>query len=260
MENANAIGNATRDSESQTLMRERVHELRSEDLTVKDWTEHFLARSRREVIFKNIDPQRRRSRRIAVAMGANWFRFSSWLPGFLSLSTAKLSDNLIRHYLIQIAFEELGGRKNDEIHCRLLEEVLAEIGISRSEMDQVNCEVQEQLCDRFYGALVMANTDAEILGLNLGMEIIAEENIETLFSILAYSNEAADSLERSLYFKEHRAIEENHLRISVSNFLRFCDTDRDKARFINSFDSSIELWVSFWDGVNGFGSQEPVAS
>lgn len=163
---------------------------------------------------------------------------------------AKLNDNLMRHYLIQIAFEELGGKSQDEIHCELFKEALSEIGIGESEIESAVCEAQKRLCHDFCYALVRTNTNAEILGLNLGVEVIAAENIETLFSLLAYSGEAASVLNKSPYFQMHRTIEEGHLSLSISNFLKFCHTDKERVLFIKSFDNAMTFWRTFWEGVN----------
>lgn len=216
---------------------------------VAAWSGYFLSRAGASDIFAGINEclDGGGSRKTAVIVGANWLDFSTWLPSFLTLSAAKADDNLVRHYLIQIAFEELGGRKSDEIHCRLFAEAVAGIGISEAELAAADCGAQSDIYDDFYEALLKAESTAEVLGLNLGVEIIAEENIETLFALLAYSDAAAAALNESVFFRMHRAIEEEHLRLSISNFLRFCGDDEDKRLFLSGFDKSIGFWRSFWN-------------
>jgi pyrroloquinoline quinone (PQQ) biosynthesis protein C len=215
---------------------------------VAEWSSYFRRRASAGHLFAGINEcLGGGSRKSAVIVGANWLNFSTWLPSFLTLSAAKVADNLVRHYLIQIAFEELGGRKSDEIHCRLFAEAVAGIGIGEAELASAAGGAQSDIYDDFYEALLRAESTAEVLGLNLGVEIIAEENIETLFALLAYSDTAAETLNESVFFRMHRAIEEEHLRLSISNFLRFCGDDEDKRLFLRGFDKSIDFWRSFWN-------------
>lgn len=213
------------------------------------WSSHFQRRASAGAPFARIKESLggSRSRETAAVVGASWLSFSTWLPSFLTLSAARVEENLVRHYLIQIAYEELGGRRSDEIHCHLFAQALAGVGIGEPELAALDAGALSDIYDDFYGTLLGAESTAEILGLNLGVEIIAEENIETLFSLLAYSDAAAEALNRSVFFRMHRAIEEEHLRLSVSNFLMFCGGDREKQLFSEGFDRAISFWRSFWD-------------
>lgn len=240
---AKALGGAL------SLGRGRDREYTTDYPEVIEWGRRFQRRAAAAAPFARIgECLRNRSRQTAAVVGANWLSFSTWLPSFLTLSAARVKDNLVRHYLIQIAYEELGGRRSDEIHCRLFAEALAGIGIGEKDLDSLGGAARpSDIYDDFYGALIRAESTAEILGLNLGVEIIADENIETLFSLLAYSDDAAGALNESAFFRLHRAIEEEHLRLSISNFLKFCGGERERASFSGGFDRAIAFWRSFWD-------------
>lgn len=186
----------------------------------------------------------------AVIVGTQWYRFSSFMPWFLCQAAAMVSDNEKRHYIIQTAFEELGMRDVAEIHPELFWQAAMVAGVSEADRERLKsaAPVSSDL-DKLKNDLIAANSDAMVLGLLLGLEIPARENIETIFSSLAINPVLEMKLAQHIFFKLHRKIEIEHVRLTVANFLRFCKTEIEREEFIKGFDAGVDFWRRFWDGI-----------
>ena len=94
-----------------------------------------------------------------------------------------------------------------------------------------------------------AKTDARVLGILLGLEIDAEENISTIASALSHDEKSKTIIDESPFFRIHRVAEVEHIRLDVSNFLRFCPTEQSKEDFMEGFDAAVQFWRFFWQGM-----------
>jgi hypothetical protein len=169
------------------------------------------------------------------------------MPWFLCQAAAMVSTNEKRHYVIQTAFEELGMRDAREIHPDMFWDAAKAVGIAEEERAAIHREPAPAAVLASLRAMLLSyKTDEEVLGILLGLEIPARENIETVFSSLAHSRDARATLDAHKFFVLHRQIEIEHVRLTVSNFLRFCTEDAQKERFIRGFDDGLAFWRSFW--------------
>jgi len=214
---------------------------------VVSWTGHFMTEAHKRNVFTNIRATlaSRRSLIAAETMARAWYDFTRFVPVFLTKAVAQTDDPERQHHLIQIAYDELGGRDKTRIHSKLFLDAISEIGV-RVVPGSTGSSIREilRVLDR-----TLAGTQSQygIVGLLLSFEIIAEENIETLFQTLCHDDECEKTLSASLFFKIHRADESEHIRHSVANFLRFCQTDAQRSEFMVSFDEGIDFWQRFWD-------------
>lgn len=211
------------------------------------WTTHFLSEANKRNVFANIKAtlEIRRSLVSAETMATAWYDFTRYVPTFITKAVAQTDDPERQHHLIQIAYDELGGRDKDFIHSKLFLDAIAEIGV-KIVPHQSGSSIKEVLrvLDK---TLTATHSQWGIVGLLLSFEIIAEENIETLFMGLCYRDECEQTLSASPFFKIHRADETEHIRHSIANFLRFCSTEAQREEFKRSFDEGIDFWHRFWD-------------
>ncbi len=215
---------------------------------VTKWKDFFHNRAKIDDMFKGIRSHiEKKEKRTAAVIGSAWLSFNNMVPKFLLQSAVNVSDNLIRHYIIQVAFEELGGRKTDEIHSHLFRSMLNDIGLEDKVMLSISSLFGTDLLDQLYSDMENSKSDAETLGMSLGLEINAEENIEVLFEGLSYSKGIKSTLEDSLFFRMHRVVEEEHIRLNISNFLRFCPSEKEKELFTEGFDKSVKYWDKYWE-------------
>ncbi|CAB3763127.1 iron-containing redox enzyme family protein [Paraburkholderia solisilvae] len=211
------------------------------------WTRHFASEAHKRNVFANIKAalQSQRSPVAAQALATAWYDFTRYVPTFLTRAVAQTGDPERQHHLIQIAYDELGGRNKEFIHSQLFLKAIETIGLKVAPRHS-GSSIREviQVLDA-----TLAHTDSEagIIGLLLSFEIIAEENIEMLFDGLCYSDDCAAALSDSAFFKVHRLDESEHIRHSVANFLRFCNTPAERAAFKQSFDQGVDYWRRFWD-------------
>ncbi|MCW8126211.1 iron-containing redox enzyme family protein [Microbulbifer halophilus] len=210
------------------------------------WTKYFQEEAAKHNVFVNINAtiNSKRSITAAESMATAWYDFTRYVPVFLCKAVALTDDPERQHHLIQIAYDELGGRDKDFIHSNLFLEAISDVGIDL--ISQSAASIKEVLSglDR---TLEGIKSQYGIVGLLLSFEIIAEENIETLYNCLCHDKNCEKPLSESPFFKIHRADETEHIRHSVANFLRFCKTDTQKSEFKESFDAGIDFWQRFWD-------------
>ncbi|APR36710.1 iron-containing redox enzyme family protein [Paraburkholderia sp. SOS3] len=211
------------------------------------WTRHFVSEAEKRNVFARIKAtsSNRPSHGAAQTLATAWYEFTRYVPTFLTRAVAQSGDPERQHHLIQIAYDELGGRNKEFIHSRLFLKAIDAIGL-KVEASESGASIRDVI--RILDA-TLAHTDSEagIIGLLLSFEIIAEENIETLFDGLCYSEACGEVLSDSAFFRVHRADETEHIRHSVANFLRFCNTQSEREAFKQSFDQGIDYWRRFWD-------------
>jgi hypothetical protein len=214
---------------------------------ITKWTDKFESEVESLGIFPQFEAECPRSLSRAIVVGSLWHRFSSFMPWFLCQASAMVSTNEKRHYVIQTAFEELGMRDAREIHPDMFWQVAKAAGVTDQDREKVLlAELPAKAIEFLRAKLMGYSSDEEVLGVLLGLEIPAEENIETVFKSLAHTDPLRDALNETKFFRLHRQIESEHVRLTISNFLRFCRTDDERARFIKGFHDGLIFWQLFW--------------
>ncbi len=222
------------------------------------WTRYFTKRANIPNIFAEIGKRISTKKFLhAKIVGTFWHHFSALAPQIMSMAAAKVDNNLMRHYIVQIIFEELGTRDYRCIHSDLFLDALEMIGVSYSARKIL---VRKHLTKLGFFNLTQimseAKSNAEVLGILLGLEINANENIQTIFDSLAYDQKSEELLKATPFFKIHRIAEDEHIRLDVANFLRFCKTDHEKDEFIKGFDLAVGFWRIYWNGMASVIDQE----
>lgn len=217
---------------------------------VLKWTKFFHDRTIQRDIFSamsEIEPSPEKARVVSV----QWHRFSEFMPAFLCQAAAMVTTNEKRHYVVQTAFEELGMRDVHEIHPDMFWAAAATAGASDADRMRMRGPGPVQsVLDDLWRSLVSFKSDSEVLGILLGLEIPAEENIEMIFTSLGYSEPVRTELAKTKFFALHRAIEIEHVRLTVSNFLRFCSNEEQRAQFVIGFDAGLYFWKRYWSAVS----------
>ena len=187
----------------------------------------------------------------AAVVGTFWHQFSDLAPKVMCIGAGKLDSNEMRHYVIQPIYEELGKRRHQNIHPDKFLECIKDIGID----DKRRLSLIRQYSSRIpllylSNAMETAASDQEILGIFLGLEINAEENIETLIDSLSYNPIIEEQVLNSWFFRVHRVAEEEHTRLNVANFLRFSPREDQKDQFKKGFHKSVFFWKKYWEEVS----------
>jgi hypothetical protein len=224
------------------------------------WTQKFEADVETLNIFSQFESACPKSHARAVVIGSLWHRFSTFMPWFLCQAAAMVSTNEKRHYVIQTAFEELGMRDAREIHPDMFWEVAKTAGVTDRDRDQVlSAELPAKAIEFLRLKLKGYSSDEEVLGILLGLEIPAEENIETVFKSLAHTDALSSTLNETKFFRLHRQIESEHVRLTISNFLRFCETEDERIRFTRGFRDGLMFWQLFWGSAQAMINDEGAA-
>lgn len=218
---------------------------------VIEWTEKFSKRANIPAIFSEIGKRIATKRFLHTEIvGTFWHHFSALAPQVMSIASAKVDNNLMRHYIVQIIFEELGTRNHRVIHPDLFLDAIESIGVTTERRKYLIGKYLPSLgFDSLVSVMTDAKTNSEILGILLGLEIDANENIQTIFDSLSYDNDTEENVKNTTFFKIHRIAEDEHIRIDVANFLRFCQTDKEKEEFVQGFDKAVLFWKNYWDAM-----------
>lgn len=211
------------------------------------WTKTFLDNASSKNVFANIRAtiENRRSEEAARAIAEMWYDFTRFVPTFISKAVVLATDPEWQHHFIQIAYDELGGKNKDHLHSKLFLDMLSSVWLEIDTKESKN-HIAHILAG-MYQTMSDTRHQHAIIGLLLSFEIIAEENIETLFEGLCYKEDMRDTLSESKFFKIHRQDETEHIRHSIANYLRFCKTPAEKAEFQKAFNDGIDFWLRFWD-------------
>lgn len=184
------------------------------------------------------------SHQSACALGALWYEFSDFMPWFLSMAAASVSTNEMRQSLIQVAHEELGEGNKNQLHSEQFKKALSQAGIVFS-----HCSFTSEHIDYLKEKLLTVKSEYTVLGLCLGLEIIANENIESLIGKLSLTPKMSAALESSYFFKVHRVNEDQHIEYNIKNFLHFCSSEIEKEKFMQGFEEALDFWHQFWSKV-----------
>ena len=233
-----------------TGVKEGVYTIDNPEIV--EWTNFFHQRSDIDNIFGKFARATKDIKLLkAIAVTSQWYRFSSFMPWFLARAASMVSDNEKRHYVIQTAYEELGMRDVEEIHPEMFREAAVQAGVKDENINQfMNYEPITKELGWLANQLFLCKRDSEVMGMLLGLECPADENIDTIFNAIAYNEEAKFQANEAKFFKLHRAIETEHVRLTVSNYLRFCPDQGQKDEFIRGFDSGINFWRGFWGEIS----------
>ncbi len=208
---------------------------------VSDWTDYFFNKYNKKSIFLPfLNSPYYKTRISKVIIGNLWFEFSDFMPKYLTKAASLVSTNEIRRNIVQIAYEELGSGSHKAIHSHLFLECL-DNNFKRDH--QITCE--KELAS-LLNKIQKNPSDSFILGINLGLEIPANENIECIFNAITTNKEEELKIEKMPFFKIHRINEDEHIRLNVKNFLDFCKSKEEVNEFLEGFNIAINFWESFW--------------
>ena len=224
----------------------------SDSPEVIEWTNMFYKMANVDKIFEETWMRLKfRSKTKAAVIGTFWHHFSSLAPKVMSIASAQVSNNLMRHYIVQIIFEELGSRNHRLIHPDLFLDCLQQIGITdHDRINLISKNLSKFPFEYLKTIMTNASTDGMSLGILLDLEIDAEENIQTLFDALSYDEESSELVEKSSFFRIHKIAEKEHIRLNVANFLRFCPSEESKSEFLSGFNQAVHFWRLYWNAIN----------
>jgi hypothetical protein len=178
----------------------------------------------------------------AQVAGRGWYLFSDFMPRLLSLAMHRVSNNRVRAQIVDVLRDELGRQPGEIIHSEMFAAAIAQAGVTAvpGEIGHLS-----NLFELLAKAVQEANSDAEILGILLGLEIMANENIETLIQALAHAPSVQADLEVTDFFRVHRANEDDHIANGIDNFRRFGVLESES--FEEGFDRGVYFWCRFWN-------------
>ena len=211
----------------------------------KDLKFFFRGRARIEEIFNY--PELTATPGAKVIVGKMWYQFSSFMPFFLELACQKITSEEKKEHIRKIAFEEMGEGYYKKRHSKIF---LDAVSISRRNSRSWKKAImqQETSVERLLLSLEKLVREAKnqeyVLGVCLGIEIPANENIEALFQAVKYDIDE-EKLEDTEFFKIHRENEDEHIEKNLKSFKTILNVKQLNS-FMDGFDSAVTFWRDFW--------------
>jgi hypothetical protein len=181
----------------------------------------------------------------AMIVAEAWTDFSENITRLFALAASRVSTAAERLHIVRILYEELGFGDPSQIHSNHFREAVsislghAAAPSSPQHWLRVPWEILET-------KLRTTSSDALVFGVLLGIELPAEQNIEAVFNSLAYDTKKSAELAQTDFFRIHRANEQEHIRLTVSNFKRFSGAEVSRADFFEGMEIGLEFWRMFW--------------
>ncbi len=220
------------------------HNLNLDSDDINSWSNYFEIRAREAGIFDTtINSLNFKTKTSSNVIGNKWLQFSTLMPKVLCLLASKVDSNHARMRILKIAWEELGEGKAKQIHSATFKICL---DLADVEVKNTPSNANSQL-ERY--AEGYFRSTSEIFGLGLGLEIIAVQNIETVFNGLAYDSIIAFYLKQTEFFQIHFQNEESHIRHCIESFMKYCPDNNNKINFLIGFENGLRFWKSFWSEV-----------
>ena len=183
----------------------------------------------------------------ARIVGALWYHLSEAIVNILCLALSKLENPHIRHLVAQTVYEELGEDSAENIHTDLLRQMLHIAGVHDADILRWSGhEGVNQAIDALMSELEGCESDAEICGLLLGMEIIAYQNVDNVIDYLSHDEQVSAAVQDTAWARLHHQLEEGHIRRAVSVFVRHVPELTNQRQFVRTFMRTIRFWSDFW--------------
>jgi len=167
------------------------------------------------------------------------------MPQYLCEIASMVSSNEARVRVTQIAWEELGSGVSGEVHADLFKNCLKIAGVERSSTEY-STSAMLSLRKALQAKVI---NDSILFGICLGLEIVAIENIETIFKSLAHNAALENKLAQTPFFKIHRVNEEGHIAHNIDNFIQYTKRESEREHFVVGFNVAVNFWRTFWQDV-----------
>lgn len=173
-----------------------------------------------------------------------WFTFSKAMPSLLSMMAKRLSSIDMKSTFLSILDEEQGSGVNENAHYNLFRNSCLKVGLPCSEVHLNSLSRLSQIIEE-------TKTDAKILGISLGLEIIANENIEELFRQITRDNNShyRNLLNGDDFFEIHFENEDEHIEKNLNNYFQYVGLSTEN-EYLIGFYNSLQFWKDFWSEVN----------
>lgn len=176
--------------------------------------------------------------------GIPWLFFSQKIPEVLRLVADYSTDEEFSKNIAHICEDELGFGNPKANHAKLFKDCLIVQGLS----DEAIVKSLETNKNRKVLNLIedvkTKNNEWFNLGLILGLEIVAYENINTVLSLISLEDKLR--LFNMPYFKIHFVAEDEHINLNIQNYLGLSSSKEKRLLYLEGFNSGIEFWVDFW--------------
>jgi len=199
-----------------------------------------LASMRIGEIFNDFERSLKQSSRVAN----HWFTFSKFMPEFLADLARVLTNEEIKHKVLAILNEELGSDIGAKPHYLLYSDALEKIGINTRQIDVKSIETFKS--EFIHLKNTCGDLNPLVAGISLGLEIIAEKNIEYLLKYSAFDDESERKLKLTPFFKIHLINEKEHIMKCISNYELIATSADNENIFKIGMKTGLDFWKNFW--------------
>lgn len=186
-------------------------------------------------------------------VGTRWLQFSEIMPLILSIMVQKASSNQERAKLAKTLYEELGEGNCENIHSNLYLNALLKSGLDTKSIESANVRWPPTEIYSLISEFQTASS-AKILGMSMGLELIAQENISMLALAFRLGAKNEVDLRTDLFFSIHFENEINHIKENLELYFNLTSV-AGRHEYIEGVNRSMQFWKQFWSN-NIFMIQE----
>lgn len=227
-------------------MIERHSEITALPIELKDIQNQFTSNQKINSIFENLletifcNPEESHE-----IVGARWLIFSREMPTILQLMAANLPDtSKSKKNIDRIHFEEIGEGDNEQVHSALYRNSLLRTGMQERRL--------VQLCEKYpvteldeLKLKVMHACPSVTMGIALGLELVAVENIYFLAVSFMNRGKNGEQLQSDPFFQLHFKNEVSHIQSNFENYLHL-KSKIEQYKYTEGVRYALEFWLKFW--------------
>lgn len=187
-----------------------------------------------------------RSKSLKFYGGLSWLYFSRKIIDLLEFVASQASLDFMKKNISAILEDEI-GLKGEQAHFEMYEDALKRVYLKETDysiasqwksslaFEQLLNETKSESCEYFN------------LGLILGLEIPANENIEMSLRIIC-NEEEEQEISKMKYFLVHMVAEDEHINRNVLNYLNLTSMVQ-RSQYLKGFRRGVDFWNIYWHKV-----------
>lgn len=179
---------------------------------VKHWRNHFVDIAEGFKVFDELT-KAEKVKELQLIGGCTWYYFSRKVPRLLSVIASQCTDKEVKENIEYVVKDELGFGDDNLNHALLFRKSLESVGYHFAKTSDIDPFIVNKDVDNLIEMIKLNNNEAFNLGLILGVEIVAYENVYALLDIVSQGQ--VDTLKNDLFFSIHLVAEDEHINLYI---------------------------------------------
>lgn len=188
-----------------------------------------------------------------AAFGWEYFWFTKAFPGILTQLAARVDDDYLRGFLIEIIYSELGKENRQRMHSELYRRLLSDTPQPPDQGPRLPTTIQ--LIDGLNELYTSAPLPVA-LGAQYALERQAENMLQRFH--VGFERAGATDFQRE-FFAVHEVDEPDHITAMQGALSRFLNEHQERPAVLAGVRRCLDLFAGFWEGLRRVLPAQPGA-